>query len=121
MTFNIMKYKGNNKETKEAILKDNQAYLYKNLKQYTKLDLLGIIENRTERIDERHCNDEHYGSAVIVITLDGEQVQRLEIKENDYHISISNIFKLFNSLKHMYVDLGTVNASLTFIETYDSD
>jgi len=116
-----MKYNGNNKETKKAILKDNQAYLYKNLKGYTKLDLLGIIDNRTERIDERYRNDEFYGNAIIVITLDGIEVQHLEIKENDYHISISNIFELFNSLKHMYVDLGTVNASLTFTETYNSD
>ena len=116
-----MRYNGNNKETKEAILKENQPYIYEKLKGYTKLDLLNIIDNRTERIDERHRNDEFYGSAVIVITLDGEQVQRLEIKENDYFISIDNIFKLFNDLKHMYVDLGTVNASLTFTETYDSD
>ena len=115
-----MRYNGNNKETKNAILKESQAYLYENLKQYTKLDLLGIIENRTERIDERYRNDEFYGSAIIVINLDGEQVQRLEIKENDYFISIDSIFKLFNDLKHMYVDLGTVNASLTFTETYEA-
>lgn len=116
-----MKYNGNNKETKKAILSESMPYLMERLDKTSKLELVEIIERDNDRDRQRYRNDEHYGSAIIVITLEGEQVQRLEIKENDYFISIDNIFKLFNNLKHMYVDLGTVNASLTFIETYDSD
>ena len=116
-----MRYNGNNKETKKAILKENQSYLMERLDKTSKLELVEIIERDNDRERQRYRNDEHYGNAVIVIKLDGIEVQRLEIKENDYFISIKNTFELFNNLKHMYIDLGTVDASLTFIDAYDSD
>ena len=46
-----MKYNGNNKETKDAILKENQRYLYENLGRYTKLDLLGIIDSKSDALN----------------------------------------------------------------------
>ena len=46
---NNMRYNGNNKEIKDAILKENQPYLYSELNRLTKLELLDVIQSRDER------------------------------------------------------------------------
>jgi hypothetical protein len=113
-----MRYNGNSKEIKKAILSESMPYLMERLDRMSKLELAEIIERDNERDDQRRRYEDFYGSAIIVIELDGIEVQRLEIKENDYSTNIKDVFELYDNLKRMFIDLGVVNASLTFKESY---
>jgi hypothetical protein len=77
---NNMRYNGNNKEIKEAILKENQPYTYENLGRYTKLDLLGIIDQRSDALNTVRMKDIFTGEALINVYVDNELYHEVRFK-----------------------------------------
>ena len=113
-----MKYNGNNKETKEAILKENQQYLYENLSKYTKLDLLGIIDSKSDALNTERMAGEFNGKAVIKIYVDNELYHEVAFELECGEININDVFAIADKYENIYIDYHNVKTDVIFTRNY---
>tara|TARA_R110002167_G_scaffold354204_1_gene567762 strand:+ start:273 stop:623 length:351 start_codon:yes stop_codon:yes gene_type:complete len=113
-----MKYNGNNKETKEAILKENQPYIYENLSRYTKLDLLGIIDHRSDALDTERMSNIFSGKAVINVYVDNEHAHEVFFEPECTEINVNDVFAIADKYENMYIDYHDVKTDVIFTRSY---
>ena len=113
-----MRYNGNNKETKEAILRENQPYIYENLGRYTKLDLLGIIDHRCEALDTQRMASIYTGKALINVYVDNELRHEVRLKPDSLEININDVFAIADKYENLYIDYHDVKTDVIFTQSY---
>lgn len=113
-----MKYNGNNKETKAAILKENQPYIYENLGRYTKLDLLGIIDSKSDALNTEKMKGIYTGKAVINVYVDNEHAHEVFFEPNSLEININDVFAIADKYENLYIDYHDVKTEVIFTQSY---
>jgi len=116
-----MKYNGNNKETKEAILKDKMPYLYGELKRLTKLDLLEIISLRDDTNNKNRLELLYYGKSTIQIYVDDVLTHEINFgciqgSEEYYY---NEVFEVASKIENIYIELHKVRTKIIFDKLYD--
>ena len=114
-----MRYNGNNKETKEAILKENQPYIYENLGRYTKLDLLGIIDHRCDALNTERMASIYTGEALINVYVDNELRHEVRLKPDSLEININDVFAIADKYENLYIDYHDVKTDVIFTQSYN--
>ena len=113
-----MRYNGNNKETKEAILKENQRYLYENLGKYTKLDLLGIIDQRSNALNTERMKGIYTGEALIKVYVDDELYHEVAFDLECTEINTNDVFAIADKYENLYIDYHDVKTDVIFTQSY---
>ena len=113
-----MKYNGNNKETKAAILKENQPYIYENLGRYTKLDLLGIIDSKSDALNTEKMKGIYRGKAVINVYVDNEHAHEVFFEPNSLEINVNDVFAIADKYENLYIDYHDVKTEVIFTQSY---
>ena len=113
-----MKYNGNNKETKDAILKENQPYIYDNLSRYTKLDLLGIIDHRCDALNTERMKGIFTGEALINVYVDDELYHEVRLKPDSLEINVNDVFAIADKYENLYIDYHNVKTDIIFSRNY---
>ena len=113
-----MRYNGNNKEIKDAILKENQPYLYGELNRLTKLELLDIIQSRDERTADERDENMFHGIATITVILNDIKKIILDSEKNYslVHLFNSNFSLDSDNLENLPIGLfgEFYNQNMTF-------
>ena len=115
---NNVRYNGNNKEIKEAILKENQPYLYSELNRLTKLELLNIIQSRDERAADERDGNMFHGIATITVILNDIKKHELKYDDESGQIDVKKVFALADKLEDLYIDYYHINTEIKFISNY---
>jgi len=113
-----MRYNGNNKEIKEAILKENQPYLYSELNRLTKLELLNIIQSRDERTADERDENMFHGIATITVILNDVKKHELKYDDESGQIDVKKVFALADKLEDLYIDYYHIKTEIKFISNY---